>query len=944
VVSNKKWARVPRGLNKPLRYRPLAWAAVVASGGWALSADALAVECLRAASGENGAGDCTELAQDTQPVGGAPSPSSAAGTSPVVASGTNAQNAVKAEPPQEVEFNPAFFTGNVADLSRFSRGNPVAPGLYPVDVTINGKGRGRYDVKFEAVPGSEIAAPCFTLASMDRLGIDVERVVKRLKDAGKETEATLSSSVCQSLTGWVPGSSASFNTADLQLDLTIPQLDMQKFSRGYVDPSRWDEGINAAMVQYSLSTYTSRSQGTNLNSAFLSLQSGINVGGWRLRQWSSANWQNRGNGSHWQSIALYAQHDITALKGQVTIGDSSTTGDVFDSFNVRGVQLSSDDRMLPDSVRSYAPVVRGVADSNARVTVRQNGIILYETSISPGPFELSDVPPTGYGGDLDVTVTEADGRMRHYAVPFASVPQLLRPGVQRFNVAAGVYRDATLNTQPGVVQGVYQRGLTNLLTVYTGGQVSAGYGAALAGVALNTAVGAFAFDMTVANTSLPNAGGTGYSGRVTYSKVIPGALTNFAVAAYRYSTARYYSLHDAVYARNQWGGQGNLYDYRARNRLQLNVTQPLGDTSSLYVSGSSQNYWGSARSYDLQYQVGFSSAFKRVSYTLYAQRSRLQNSSIDTQVGLNLTIPLGRADSNKHKPFDFLTANLTRSSGGDSTLQATANGMTDNVTPINYNVSASRSVAGDSKTVSMGGGAMYRSPIGTYTANASVGNQARQASFNADGAIVLHRGGVTLSPPLGQAFALVEAKGAKGGTIINGQGAMIDGNGYAVIPSLTPYRVNTVALDPSKVPLDVELANTSEDIVPRANSLVLVRMKTVQGRPTFAEVEDLQGKALPMGAELFDETGRSAGIVGQGGMSYLRGLDGGGKLLAKWGVGPNDQCVMGYDIPKEEKTSDGHTKVVAHVKLSCDPSLVWSPPPLKDSAQASVASQVDLPH
>ncbi|TKC89355.1 fimbrial biogenesis outer membrane usher protein [Trinickia terrae] len=922
----------------------------MASGGWALSADAWAAECGPATSRESVAGDCTELAQIAQPAGDVHS-SSAVGaanteTSPVTATrapDSGAQNVVQSAPPQEVEFNPAFFTGNVADLSRFTRGNPVSPGTYPVDVSINGKGRGRYDVKFQAVPGSDIAAPCFTLATMDRLGIDVERLIKRLKDSGKEAEATLSSSVCRPLAEAVPGSTASFNTADFQLDLTIPQLEMQKFASGYVDPSRWDEGINAAMLQYSLATYASHAQGADLNSAFLSLQSGINVGGWRLRQWSSANWQSRGAGTRWQSIALYAQHDITALKGQVTIGDSSTTGDVFDSFNVRGVQLSSDDRMLPDSVRSYAPVVRGVADTNARVTVRQNGIILYETTVSPGPFELSDVPPTGYGGDLDVTVTEADGRVRRYAVPFASVPQLLRPGVQRFNVTAGMYRDSVLNSQPGVIQGVYQRGLTDLLTVYTGGQVSAGYGAGLFGVALNTAAGAFALDVTVANTSLQSGGGTGYSGRVTYSKVVPGVRTNFAVAAYRYSTSRFYSLRDAIYARDQWGGQSSTYDYRARNRLQLNITQPLGDTSSLYVSGSSQDYWGSARSYDLQYQVGLSSVFKRVSYTLYAQRTRMQNSGINTQVGVNLSIPLGRADSYKHKAFDFLTTNMSRSSGGDSTIQATANGMTDNVTPINYNVSASRLVTGDNETVSLGGGAMYRSPIGTYTGNASIGNQTRQASFNADGAVVLHSGGVTLSPPLGQAFALVEAKGAKGGTIINGQGAAIDSNGYAVIPSLMPYRVNMVALDPSKIPLDVELASTSEEVVPRANSLVLVRMKTVQGRPTFAEVEDLHGKALPMGAELFDETGSSAGIVGQGGMSYLRGLEGQGKLLAKWGAGPRDQCVMPYDIPKEERMSDGHSSVVAHVKLSCDPSLIWAPPPQQASTQELGAGRANLP-
>ncbi|MCT6957964.1 fimbria/pilus outer membrane usher protein, partial [Salmonella enterica] len=84
--------------------------------------------------------------------------------------------------------------------------------------------------------------------------------------------------------------------------------------------------------------------------------------------------------------------------------------------------------MLPDSMRGYAPTVRGVAETNAKVTVRQNGVVLYETTVAPGPFTISDLYATGYGGDLAVTVTEADGRVRSFAVPYASVPQLLRPG------------------------------------------------------------------------------------------------------------------------------------------------------------------------------------------------------------------------------------------------------------------------------------------------------------------------------------------------------------------------------------------------------------------------------------------------------------------------------------------------------------------------------------
>ena len=92
------------------------------------------------------------------------------------------------------------------------------------------------------------------------------------------------------------------------------------------------------------------------------------------------------------------------------------------------MRLSTDDQMLPDSLRGYAPVVRGVANSNAKVKISQNGVTLYETTVSPGPFQINDLYPTGYGGDLRVSVLEADGSEHTFTVHYAAVLLSLRPG------------------------------------------------------------------------------------------------------------------------------------------------------------------------------------------------------------------------------------------------------------------------------------------------------------------------------------------------------------------------------------------------------------------------------------------------------------------------------------------------------------------------------------
>ncbi len=65
------------------------------------------------------------------------------------------------------------------------------------------------------------------------------------------------------------------------------------------------------------------------------------------------------------------------------MGDTATAGDIFDSVQMRGAMLASDEEMLPDSQRGFAPIVRGIAKSNAEVSIEQNGYVIYRTYVQP---------------------------------------------------------------------------------------------------------------------------------------------------------------------------------------------------------------------------------------------------------------------------------------------------------------------------------------------------------------------------------------------------------------------------------------------------------------------------------------------------------------------------------------------------------------------------------
>ncbi|POC72940.1 fimbria/pilus outer membrane usher protein, partial [Vibrio vulnificus] len=107
------------------------------------------------------------------------------------------------------------------------------------------------------------------------------------------------------------------------------------------------------------------------------------------------------------------------------------------SIGYRGLSLATDDRMLPESLRRYAPQVRGTAATAARVVISQNGRKIREVNVAPGPFVIDDLYDSAYAGDLDVQVFEADGSVSSFSVPFASVPESMRPGLSRYSFTLG---------------------------------------------------------------------------------------------------------------------------------------------------------------------------------------------------------------------------------------------------------------------------------------------------------------------------------------------------------------------------------------------------------------------------------------------------------------------------------------------------------------------------
>lgn len=785
------------------------------------------------------------------------------------------------------------------NLQRFSHGNPIAPGRYNVDVYINQQWLGRQDVYFAANDTHSSATLCADHTLSQKLDLK--------PDWDQKLSAALAKHSCVDLAATLPDTTVDFDVATLRLNINIAQLWRNQRAHDYISPQSWDKGVNTAFIGYRFNHYQSRQKnsGQQQNISHLGLNTGINIAGFSLRH-SGAYSQSSGQSTSYQPYNTYLQHDIPAWRSQVTVGDFYTDGYLFDSHALRGMQISTDDRMLPASMQGYAPRIRGLAASQALVVIEQNGQTIYTTTVPPGPFEINDLYALSNGGDLTLTITEADGSQHSSTIPYASVSQLLRPGHNRVQLAAGRLRNGNQSLYPGhVLQASWQRGINNFFTLNSGLIAADDYHAGLLGGAINTPIGAFGFDATTAQAKLKANNSTehGQSYRLHYSRLFDATQTNLTLAAYRYSTAGYYRLSDVASANAEPTTRADAHFGRTKNQIQLSINQYLSPRwGSFYLVGSRKDYWQAIPS-ETEWQTGYSNHFRRLNYSISASQSQFDGQSgkqrrymvtmsmpLDVQGRHSINSQISRSEHNTQ-----LMAGLSGSlnPSGTWTYSSSASHGQDNQTA--YTVSSAYT---GSRAKIQGG----------YSNNSS----SNQISAGISGGVVMHGGGLTLANDLSDTFAIVQAKGATGAKVLAGSNTRIDGRGYAIVPYVSPYRLNTIAINPEGLPLDVQLDATSDHVIPRANSSTMITLSSQPGRTALFDITLADGSKAPMGADIWDEQDRNIGFVAQSGRVFATGLADSGTLYVQWGNQQPQRCRFAYQLP-----AHSHQVLLPQLKVSC---------------------------
>ena len=777
------------------------------------------------------------------------------------------------------------------DLSRFEKSGALTPGIYNLDVFINGDEYGYRDI--EVIATDQGVVPVVTPALLKELHVNVKGIdsLRNRPDNDKITD----------LGALIPQATVRVELKTLTLQIRVPQAKMDLAAAGAINPELLDNGIPGLLLNYNTNTSRTWSRDGSPNSnLFSGVNGGLNLGPWRLRTSYTYSYSEGGNYRYSDSDfnSTRMTRTLVPLQAELAIGEVNTSADVFDSFPARAVMLSSLEQMKPYSMRGFAPMITGNAETNARVTVLQNNNIVYQTYVSPGPFAINDLYQTAIGADLTVVIREADGRVRTQQIAYSSLPNMQRQGAWRYQLAAGKYNNhnAAYSDAAQFVQGTLTYGLPLDITLYGGMMAAEKYYSGVLGTGISMGhFGAISADVTQSTLNGGRDEGqlSGQSYRLRYSKSITETGTSVDLTAYRYSTKNYYSFSDF----NRRDYRTGIDDYpwamqRRRSSFQTRITQDFSEYGMFSLAASRDDYWGS-KAVNKNLSASYNITVKRITLGVGYSIDRIKRNGSwpeNRSLYANVQVPFSIFDRNGDSSA-YASYMMSKDNHGRVQQQASYSGsLLDS--RLSYSAQQSWSNGKDEPATS-GLNFSYQGGKGLASLGYSRNSQWQSLNIGLNGGLIAHSGGITLSQTLGSSVALVHAPGAVDTSVLNGN-VKTDGSGYAVVPYLADFQKNVVTLDPSTLPDDVELQKNTINVYPIKDAIVRADFKTRTGAQAIFTLKDVQGAPLPFGA-MVSLAGDSGGgeamfIVGDKGQAYLTGLPSEGVLRVRWGDSSTQAC------------------------------------------------------
>ncbi|ENN7018136.1 fimbrial biogenesis outer membrane usher protein [Enterobacter bugandensis] len=774
---------------------------------------------------------------------------------------------------------------NGLDIEALSKGKQL-PGTYQVKIFVNENLVDSRKIKFSyGVQDHEnVLLPCLSTELLKSYGIKT----KQLKTYDIKGES------CNGVS-FIPFATSDFDFNKQELSLFIPPSDITSRNTFSMSPvTLWDNGLSVFRMNYRLSDQMTEMNNNNYKSTtenrFAQVEPGLNWGAWRFR--NMITWQSNNESEKWQNAYAYVERGMPSIRSRVKFGDYNNESLLFDSLPLRGVTIATDDVMTPYEERDFFPTIRGVAYSRSSVDVLQFGYVLYHTIVPAGPFEITDLPVKPAEGNIQVVVTESNGKKSTFSVPFVSPPVALHQGYYKYSASVGMYRPSVSGPEQPLQEGTIMYGLPLGYTFYSGLQHSDSYSAVAAGVGKQLGnLGAISLDTIDSKLHYNSSVSKGHSNRIRYRWTGTGGISFWL--NYRKYSKGYKSFGQSTYP----NGKESVYPMRSTksnlsHEEQIGLSWSVGRLGNLsldYTNSKNYRSWGSNENVDAGYSVDLPLNISLFADFRHEEGVKHGSHRLKQSIfSFSINVPM-KIFSND------MSASYTNTMSSDSNQQL-------NIRGSSFDHQANWSFYSEKKAMPQGKNQYtnsidlnYKGAYGELGGNYTQSNIYKQYSGTLKGGVSVYNKAVILSQLLDNTNAIVEAPGASNVPVGFTPGNKTDFRGYAIVNGLSPYQENIISLDPVSFPKSVSAKYTELKVVPTEGAMVLASFKTKSGLPAFIKIKKKDGASIPFGSVARLRSDKEiSGIIGNKGIVYLTGLPKKGVLDINW---KNGRCSAEINLP-----------------------------------------------
>lgn len=656
-----------------------------------------------------------------------------------------------------------------------------------------------------------------------------------------------------------------FNFNTQKLYLSIPQRALSRKVKKTVDRQLWHDGNIALFSQYNYKGYYRLNKFTQN----VRLNSGINIGAWRFRNHS--NYYHSEKLNKFTVNSLYAYRQLNTLFSTLYLGQFLPTSRLLGSEKVEGVQFISSNHLVNSPLYANKAMLEGIADTQADIIVKQQGKIIYESNVPPGPFIIDTLPSMG-SNELTLEIKEADGRIKTSIHYFTSMPNQLNKSSYQYNLIAGRVNDKHNHKEKPqyLLMGELAYGLNQQTTLYGAIKQNGHHHIYQTGLIFDLGIiGGLATDVSHIHNNNEY-----FKYQLRYRKRFSATNTNL--------------LLNTSY--NQFINNNTFKD-GLKGQYGITVSQPLKKIGFLSIRYN-QNFH--SKNYP-NFTVGssFSSRFKTINYSINYRLAK-NKKNYDNHFSLFFYIPLSSQrfghhwlshSANYYKDREVFSNNTHL---GGSLLQDSR---------LHYSLSYTHDINHYKNIDNYSANIRYQGDYQNYNLQGDKNkNRDYNLQFGINGAVVLHRQGLTLAPYLGNSFAIVNTNGIADIKTKYSTKASTDRFGNLILPSLSLYQNNAITLDASSMPKNAHIDYYSQSVVPTLGAIMKINYPVRLGYNVL--FESLSPIPFAATAVAYNDENKqiSNSYTLQNNRLYLAGITEKGSVKIQWGNNSNQQCQFNYDI------------------------------------------------